>query len=73
MASWETLIGAGIALLVFLIILAIISYIFWLWMFIDAVKKRDNMWIILFIVSFLTGFLSGVIAGIYYIVEYKKK
>lgn len=73
MALLETLLEASLVLIVFLVILAILSYVFWLWMFIDAVKKRDTMWILLFVVSFLTGFLSGIIAFIYYMVVYKKK
>jgi hypothetical protein len=53
------------------IILLIISYVFWLLMFIDAVKKRDILWIFLFIFCFFTGFLSGIIATIYYFVAYR--
>ena len=54
------------------IILLILGYLFWLWMIIDALKKRDTLWIALFIVSFFTGFLSGIIATLYYIIVYKK-
>ena len=64
----EIILGLGF----FIIILIILSYIFWLVMFIDALKRRDILWIILFIFCFFTGFLSGIIAIIYYFVAYKK-
>lgn len=73
MAMMETLLGIGIGLLVLLVILLIAGFVFWLWMFIDVLKKRDTMWIVLFVVSALTGFLSGLLATIYYFVEYRKK
>ena len=56
-----------------IIILTIIGYIFWLFMFIDALKRRDTLWILLFILSFFTGFLSGILATIYYFVIYKSQ
>ncbi len=72
MISFETILGMGIAAIAFLIILLIVEYVFWLFMFIDAVKKRDTLWIALFAFSFITGFLSGILATIYYFVVYKK-
>ena len=67
------IVGLGVIAVIAIIIFLVLSYLFWIWMFIDAVKKRDVMWIVLFVVSALTGFLSGVLATIYYFVEYKKK
>jgi hypothetical protein len=72
MGLLETLLGVGAVVLVLIIILLIAGYIFWLWMFIDALKKRDTLWIVLFIFCFFTGFLGGLIATIYWFVEYKK-
>jgi hypothetical protein len=62
------ILGLGI----FIIIILVVEYLFWLWMFIDALRKRDILWITLFILSFFTGFLSGVIATLYYVIAYKK-
>jgi hypothetical protein len=56
----------------FVLIILVIGYIFWLWMFIDCLKKRDILWITLFIFCFFTGFLSGLIATLYYYIVYKK-
>jgi hypothetical protein len=58
---------------VFVLILLFLSAIFWMFMFIDALKRRDILWIVLFIFCFFTGFLSGVIAIIYFFVVYKAK
>jgi hypothetical protein len=73
MAMTDALMGVGIGLVVLLVVLLIAGFIFWLWMFIDALKKRDTLWIALFIFSFLTGFLGGLMATIYYFVVYTKK
>lgn len=69
----ETWLGIGIGLVVLLIISLILGFVFWLWMFIDVLKKRDTLWIVLFVLSALTGFLGGLLATIYYFVEYRKK
>ncbi|MFH0817638.1 MAG: hypothetical protein V1909_03305 [Candidatus Micrarchaeota archaeon] len=61
--------GLGIGV----IILIVLSYLFWLWMFIEALKKRDTLWIALFIIAFLTGFLSWLVPLLYYFIEYRKK
>lgn len=68
----ETILGLGIFFVVVLIILAVLSYVFWLVMFIDALKRRDMLWIALFIFCALTGVLSGIIAAVYYWEVYKK-
>ncbi|NOZ80791.1 MAG: hypothetical protein GXP63_03900 [DPANN group archaeon] len=56
---------------IIIVILIILGYIFWLVMFIDALKRRDTLWILLFVLSFFTGFLNGILATIYYFVVYK--
>ena len=68
-----SLVGWILGLGTIIIILLIISFVFWLIMFIDAVKKRDALWIVLFIFCAFTGFLSGIIATIYYFVAYKRQ
>lgn len=55
-----------------MMIVLILSYVFWLFMFVDALKKRDILWIALFAFSFFTGFLSGILAALYYFIVYKK-
>ncbi len=72
MINPEAILGISLAVIAILIIILIIEYVFWLFMLIDAIKKRDVLWICLFAFSFITGFLSGVLALIYYFVEYKK-
>lgn len=64
------ILGLG-ALLIILLILLIISFVFWLVMLLDAVKRKDTGWIILFVFCAITGVLSGIIATIYYFVAYK--
>jgi hypothetical protein len=66
------LLAAILGLGTFVLIILVIGYIFWLWMFIDALKKRDILWIALFIFCFFTGFLSGLIATLYYYIVYRK-
>lgn len=65
-------IGILLELGAILIILMLIGFMFWMWMFIDALKKRDMMWVALFVVSLMTGALSGLVAGLYYLIVYKK-
>lgn len=65
-----TMVCGSLALVV---ILGILGFIFWLWMFIDALKHRDILWIVLFVFCFFTGFLQGIIAIIYYFVVYRNR
>lgn len=67
----EGVLGMSMFLLVLILVLVVLSYIFWVVMFVDALKKRDLLWIALFIFSFFTGFLSGLLALIYYFAEYR--
>ena len=60
-------------LLVILIVFIILSYLFWLWMFIHALGERDTLWITLFVLSFFTGLLEGILASIYYFQVYRVK
>ncbi|MBI4450586.1 hypothetical protein HY642_01300 [Candidatus Woesearchaeota archaeon] len=53
------------------LILLLIGYVFWLRMFVDAMKQRDTQWIMLFALSFFTGLLPGVIAAVYYAEVYR--
>ncbi len=53
------------------VILEIASLYFWLAMLIDALKKKDTMWIALLIVGFLTGALCGLLAVLYYELMYR--
>ena len=52
--------------------LGILLFVFWLWMFIEALKKRDTLWIILFLVGILTGIFGLLFALFYYFLEYEK-
>lgn len=61
---------AGVILL--LVFLSIAAWVFWIVMFIDALKHRDTLWIVLFILSFFTGFLSAVLSTIYFFLEYRR-
>ncbi|MBI5798086.1 hypothetical protein HZA98_04250 [Candidatus Woesearchaeota archaeon] len=54
------------------IILGVLTLIFWIWMFADAIKKKDTAWIILLIIALFTGFFALVFALIYYFTLYKK-
>lgn len=66
------IIAAILGMGMFFVFLIILGYIFWLCMFIDALRRRDVLWIVLFIFCFFTGFLSGIIALIYYFVAYNR-
>lgn len=72
MALLEAILGLGIGIVLLIIVLALACYLFWLWMFIDALARRDTLWIALFIVCFFVAGLSGIIAFVYYITVYKK-
>jgi hypothetical protein len=67
-------IGLGIGILVFIIVISIVSFVFWLLMLIHAVQHKSpdrNTWIIVLVASFFTGF-SLVGAIVYYFAEKKK-
>lgn len=67
-------IGIGLGILAVIIILSIISFIFWLMMLIHATKHNSpnkNTWIIILVISFIMGFcLIGAL--VYYFAEKKK-
>jgi hypothetical protein len=73
MALMESLLGLGIGLVVLLLVSIIANFVFWLWMLVDALRKRDTLWIALLIFSFFTGFLSGLMATVYWFVVYRKR
>ena len=73
MESITAIFSGVLFLLILLLIVLIIGYVFWVWMFIDALTRRDTLWIALFIISFLTGFLPGIMASVYYYTVYKKE
>lgn len=54
-------------------LLIILSYGFWLWMFIHAVKQRKTAWIILLLISLIKWFLPGITALIYFFAVYLRK
>jgi fructose-specific phosphotransferase system IIC component len=64
------LVGLITLMIVLLIVFEVISFIFWLNMLTDALKKRDTLWIALLIVGFLSGVLSGLFAALYYEIMY---
>ena len=64
--SWMD-IGAILTIgLVLIILLLIWGYVFSIWMFIDALEKRDILWITLFVISFFTGILPSILSTVYY-------
>ncbi|MSR85882.1 hypothetical protein EXS74_00635 [Candidatus Woesearchaeota archaeon] len=62
--------GFGWMLVILLFFLAV--FIFWLWMFIEALKKRDTLWIVLLLIGLCTMF-AWFFALLYYLLEYTKK
>jgi hypothetical protein len=64
------LIGLLIFMVLFFIVFEVVSFIFWLNMLTDALKKRDALWIALLVVGFFSGVLSGLFAAIYYEIMY---
>lgn len=67
-------IGLGIGILAVIIIISIISFVFWLLMLIHAIQHKSpnrDTWIIVLAVSFVTGF-SLVGALVYFFAEKKK-
>ena len=73
MDTLSTIIGSIVAFFGVWLILILIGYLFWVWMFMDALAHRDVMWIVLFAFSFFTGFLPGVIAAVYYTTVYRRE
>ena len=67
---FSTIIGMGLFIIFALILLYLLSWVFWFIMFVHALSNRDWMWAIFFIVCALTGFLQWAIALIYYFVAY---
>jgi len=64
--------GIGLYWMLVIFSLGILLFIFWLWMFIEALKKRDTLWIILFLVGVITGIFGLLFALLYYFLEYEK-
>ncbi|HIH14975.1 MAG TPA: hypothetical protein HA360_00395 [Nanoarchaeota archaeon] len=64
--------GIGIYWMLFFFTVALLLFLFWLWMFIEALKKRDTMWIILFLVGLFTMMFGWIFALLYYFLEYEK-
>ena len=69
----ESAIAAIFAALGIWMIILLIGLLFWAWMFHDALKTRDTLWIILFIFCFLTGVGQSIIAIVYYFLVYRVK
>lgn len=71
----DSSLGIILFIILFLLLLIPISlFILWVWMFIDAIKRNEEMWIILFILGMLFAALPGwVVAVLYYFMVYKKK
>lgn len=67
-------IGLGIGILAFIIIISIVSFVFWLLMLIHALQHKSpnrDTWLIVLVVSFVTGF-SLVAAIVYFFAEKQK-
>ncbi len=70
----KPLIGIGVGLLIFLLVVGIVSFVFWLIMLIHALRHDSpdkNTWIIILVISFFTGF--SLIAAFVYLFAEKKK
>jgi len=67
-----TLWGIGFGWMLLFMALFFVVFIFWLWMFIEALKRRDILWIVLLLVGLFTMF-SWFFALLYYLLEYTKK
>jgi hypothetical protein len=65
------LLGFAFFLIALAIVLAVVSFLFWLNMLTDALKKRDVLWISLLVAGFLSGVLSGLFSTLYYEIMYK--
>lgn len=65
--------GLGLYFMLLFFVIGLLLFIFWLWMFIEAIKNRNMLWIILLVVGIFTGILGIVFAVVYYFMEYKKK
>ncbi|MBT3406659.1 hypothetical protein HN419_05850 [Candidatus Woesearchaeota archaeon] len=62
-----------VILVILLITTLVASYLFGIYMLIDACKKGLMEWIILFVIFFISGYGLGLIAMIYYFAVYRKK
>ena len=63
--------GIGLYWIFGVFTIGILLFVFWLWMFIEALKKRDVLWIILFLVGIWTVLFGLLFALLYYFLEYE--
>ena len=65
--------GIGMYWMFTFFILALLALLLWLWMLVEALKRRDVLWIVLLLFSLFTGFLVPLFAFLYYLLEYEKR
>lgn len=65
--------GLGFFWMLALFTLGILLFVFWIWMLIEALKKRDVLWIALLTIGIFTGIFGLLFALLYYLLEYSKK
>lgn len=72
MGILTTILGLGALFLILLVLFIIITLIFWIAMFINAIQTKKWGWVALFVITLFCGF-GLLVAIIYYFVEHRKK
>ncbi len=71
--SYGALTGLGFLWMSLFMLIFLVLFIFWLWMFIEVLKKRDILWIVLLLIGLCTIIFGWFFALLYYFLEYDKR